>query len=232
MNFLNKLIPPQSIRVFNTIKKSPKTAKEIGRLLNVLPNAVYRAVKPLQDLGLVEERGYPVKFIAKPETSAIEIYSQAMKQNFFEIFGELSQSPALNLQINFIHTRKEMLELYNKDIVLAKKFCNIIISGHEIPAQTMLANKQAMDKGVPIRILVQTLDYPEMLNNWKRIGHEIRYYPKVNARIVTIDENIVYFASYDPKDNKKAIGVRFVYPPYARLMDELFEQRWTKAKII
>ena len=72
----------------------------------------------------------------------------------------------------------------------------------------------------------------ERFKAWEKIGIEIRYLKYMQARIFIYDKEIVYFTSYSESQNQEAIGMRFEYPPYAVLMEELFEQRWSLAKDI
>ena len=64
------------------------------------------------------------------------------------------------------------------------------------------------------------------------MGMKVKYYPIMEARIIIFDAKIAYITSYDPKRKEEAIGVRFQYPPIARILQELFDQRWSKAKEI
>jgi len=213
------------------------TAKEIGKALKIFPNAVYKSTQPLLELGLVEKVSrYPVRFQAQQLTVAIQSYSSIINQNLQEIVGHIPRSSSIqsDLSLNFIRTRKERLELIYRDTAQTRDAINLIASGLEVPAEAILAYKKAIDRGVKIRIIVQNLDEvkAEMYNNWKKIGVEVRYFPGIQARIYTFDHNTLYLSSYDSKDKKETIGVRFTYAPVAKLMDELFEQRWKLAKEI
>ncbi len=66
----------------------------------------------------------------------------------------------------------------------------------------------------------------------KKIGLKVKYYPNMEARTFLTDKEIVYFTSYNPQQKEEAIGMRFHYKPYAKIMDEIFEQRWQLAKEI
>jgi hypothetical protein len=99
---------------------------------------------------------------------------------------------------------------------------------------TILVYKQAIERGVTIKVLVQNLTETseQMFKNWQKIGVKVKYFPNMEARIFIIDEQLVYFTSYDPSKKNEGVGMRFNYRPYAILMSETFEQRWKIAKEI
>ncbi|MBI4049225.1 MAG: hypothetical protein HY395_00180 [Candidatus Doudnabacteria bacterium] len=234
-NFLLKSIPPQSIKIYSFLEDGKsRTAKDIGKQLNIFPNAVYRAIRQLLELGFVRElEGYPIKYQAKSATDAMELYSLIMKQNFQDAFNaKNTHSNEKGLNMSFITTRKELLEQTKRDAEHTKNTFDHIVSGHEIPADSILAYKKSLERGVKIRIIVHQMPQKQMIESWKRMGVEIRYYPDIQGRIFIFDKRIIYFTSYNPKKKQEAIGMRFEYPPFALLMDELFEQKWKLGKTL
>ena len=134
------------------------SAKDIGKRLKIFPNAVYRSIKELLALGFVEVVfSYPEKFQARPAAEAITFYTSMVRQNFYQMLG-LAGSANPNLKISFFQSRKDLLKRFNKDAAKAKKQMNIIISVHEVPADTTLAYKRAVDRGITIRKLIQNKD--------------------------------------------------------------------------
>lgn len=234
-NLLLKTISPQSAKVYNLLlRQQPLSAKEIAQTIGIVTNTAYRDLRELIKLGLAEEvNQYPKKFQAKPEGEALELYSSIIRNNFYETFG-LRKSAQGSLKVSFFETRKDFLKLSEKDSNHAKKQINLIISGHEVPAETMLAKKKAADKGVKIKILIQGLDEERkrVTKAWQKIGAEVRYISNMNTRILIYDSQITYFSSYDPGKQPEAVGVRFDYPPFAKLMDEMFEQKWQQARSV
>jgi sugar-specific transcriptional regulator TrmB len=207
------------------------SAKEIGAKLNILPHAVYRAIKPLEELGIVLKLAtYPTIFEAQSIQDSADLLSLEVKENFQEIFSGKNQgfsSPQL-LKLSFIKNRSDLLEKTSKDIQNAKESIDFIVSGLEIPAESVLSFKQAFENGVAIRAVIQDCSEATegLLRTWDKLGVMVRYYPNMEARIFIIDNEIVYFTSYNPEEKVSGIGVRFHYAPYAKLMNELFEQRW------
>lgn len=230
-----KLFPPQSLAVYRLLAhRVPMTAKDIGEKLGIFPNAVYRSLRPLIESGFVREvEVYPARFEANSYTDAIDFYSSKIRDSFLSGFSQMTPGDE-KIGISFIKTRTELLDATNSDIEDARDSANFIVSGLEVPAETILAYKKSVERGVLVRTLVQNLDDTngEMLSNWQRIGIKVRYYPNMEARIFVVDRKIVYFTSYDPKNKEEATGVRFAYSPFAKIMGEVFENRWKVAKPI
>jgi sugar-specific transcriptional regulator TrmB len=229
---------PQATQIYQVLSSGePMSAKEIGKHLKIFPNAVYRAVRQLLALGFVEEIfTYPVKFQAKPASQALELYLGATRQGFDLAFGLQKSQPHIHklLPLSFLQTRNQLLKMTNKDTAHVKSAINLIASGLEVPAETILLSQRAVERGVKIRLLVQNMKEvtQEKLSSWKKAGVEVKHYPSIEARIFIFDHQLVYFTSYDPNNKEKAIGMRFDYAPYAAMMDELFEKRWQLGKEI
>lgn len=235
-----KFLSPQSRSLYKLlIRNEALNSKEIGGKLGILPHAVYRSIKPLISIGLVEKiKGYPARFKIATPSSAIDAYLLKTKENFLQSFFPkgISSETQTNkeLSISFIKDRPELLERSNQDMSQAKQEVEILVSGLEVPAETILEYKRACERGVKIRTLVQRLDETnrEMLHNWRKIGIDVRYFPLLEARIIIFDSEIVYITSYNPEIKDESIGIRFNYPPIAKLMKELFEIRWATSKEI
>ncbi len=230
-NLLLKSISPQSIKIYKQLLKTgPMSANDVGRKIKILPNTAYRNLKELMSLGFVKKSTqYPAVYEAKSQSETIGLYTNLILQNFHEAFIATGNSKT-NLKIAFIQNRKDLLKQAEDDAYRAKKQINRIISGDAVPAETTLAFRKAVERGVKVRILVQGKSSSQMIKSWKKMGMEIKYTPSLFTRIVTYDGSITYFASYNPDSSQEAIGVRFEYPPLASLMDQVFEERWRTGK--
>ncbi len=216
-------------------EKGEMTAKEIGKSLNIFPNAVYRAINQLLVFNLAEElNSYPVKFKAKKSSEALESLSTVARLNFNSVLGLVNLHSQNNklLPLTFVQRRSDLLKMTAKDTREAKSNIKYIASGLDVPAEIILANQRAVERGVRVRIIAQNMKEitEEKLSNWKKAGVEVKYFPNMEARIFIFDRKIVYFTSYNPKSAEDAFGMRFDYAPFAVLMDELFEQRWRAGK--
>ncbi len=234
---ITKSISPQSEQIYRLLLKNHSlTAKAIAKNLNIFPHAVYRAAKPLIEFGFIHKVGeYPIKYEAKPISETVDLYAFLIMKSFREAFysgqKEIFNKP---LDIQFIKDREDLIEKTNRDLENSKITVDFIISGLEVSPETVLQYKNALQRGVKIKAIVQNLDETtkEMFDNWQRMGVVVRYHPNMEARIFIIDEKIVYFTSYNPQNKDEAIGARFNYSPLARLINELFEKRWKIAEKI
>ncbi len=227
-----KSVSPQSVRILTlVIKEGSLSAVEIAQKISILPNTAYRNLKELIGLGFVRQSDtYPAFYSAKSKEETISLYTNTILQNFQEAFAGM-ESAGDSLKLYFIPNRKELLKQVEKDARKAKRQINRIISGDFVPAETTLAFKQAVDRRVKIRVLVQNKDKSETIRSWRKMGMEVMWTPRIDIRIVTFDGLVTYFASYNSGKAQEAIGVRFEYAPLTILMDEIFEQRWKTGKV-
>jgi len=232
----------QTVSIYRLLThKQPLTASDIGKELHIFPNAVYRAIKPLIDIGITtKSKDYPTRYSTQPSNSALEKYLLIMREAFLTTFISskllVNDSPFLksNLNISLIQDRNDLIEKTNKSVESSKQTVDYVVSGLEVPAETILVYKRAIDRGVKIRSIVQRLDNTskEMFSNWKKIGLNVRFYPSLESRIFIFDKKIVYLTSYDSKNKEEAVGVSFEYPPFGEIITELFNKKWQLAKKI
>jgi len=139
-----------------------------------------------------------------------------------------------SLDVSFVRNRTELLKKTDHDLMQTKVEAHLIVSGLEVPAETVLKYKHAVDRGVTVRILVQNLNEAnkEMLHNWQRNGVDVRHYHVLEARIFIFDAQVVYITSYDPQEKEVGTGVRLNNPAIARVMNDTFRQRWDAAEIL
>jgi sugar-specific transcriptional regulator TrmB len=234
---MNNLLSPQSLAIYQELSKAKyMTAQKLGAKLGIFPQAAYRALKPLEEMGVVEQTGgYPRKYRVKASEDSLKTYLKTAQEEYIKTFlpkDKEKNSLTQLLKIEFIPNRSTYIQRVMKDMEYAKQQIDHIVSGEEVPAETVLARKKALARGVKLRFIVQRVDEFKkyMFANWKRLGLQVRYFPVLEARIIIIDKKIVYITSYNPNVNEEAVGVRFDYAPIARLMQELFEKRWAKAK--
>jgi len=211
------------------------TAKKLGLQLGIHPQAAYRAIRPLEALGVVESTGsYPKKYRICASENSLTTYLKNMQEQYVKTFLTESNKNSLAqlLQIEFIQNRTIAVQKLMEDLQDAKFQVDSIVSGEEVPAELVLVRKDALARGVQQRFIVQKVDEFKryMFGNWKKLGLQVQYYPLLEARIIVVDKRVVYIMSYNPKMNEEAIGVRFDYPPIANLMSELFERRWNQSK--
>lgn len=109
---------------------------------------------------------------------------------------------------------------------------DIIVSGHNVPDETVMAYRKATTMGIPVRMIIHQKSQAQgsQVSRWKEIGISVKYLPYLEVRMIIYDKQVVYITSYDSKRPGSAFGVRFAYEPLALQMSELFEQNWQKAR--
>lgn len=231
-----KTVPPQAAEIYRLLSESGDlTANEIAQQLNILPNAVYRAAKPLLERGMIEQLdSYPVSFKANPANDALNWYLRAAARSFRQDFGSSAKQaidPTLP-NMTFIKDREALLKIGEKEALEAQKTIDYIVSGHRIPDSTVLAYRKASVTGVKIRCIVQ--NDPAKTNAgmelYEDMGAEVRYLPNIGIRLLIFDKRSVILASYDEVQSSRAFGIRFNYVPVAEQMSHLFEHRWQEAR--
>jgi len=235
-----RLLSPQAAEVYKELLtiNNQITAKALGERLNIFPNSIYRLIDELKNFGMVKIlNGRPSRFQAFPVDVAVDKLFLQYQNWFFSNFPLKNEEHSVandDLGVSFIRSRDESVERSTQDQKSMKKELLLIVSGDEVPSETILVNKRAMERGVKIKIIVQRYNggNREMIANWHRMGMEVRFSSTIKTRITIIDSKIVYLVSYDPRDNKKGIGVRFDYQPVAWLLQEIFMQKWKEAKRI
>lgn len=230
-----KLCSPQGLQIHKLLKNDGSlTAKDIGKRLNIMPNAVYRATDQLLELGVVEKtKDYPIKFAAVTDSSAMGWFLVNAQRNFkeaFDIKPNLLDSVSTPT-MSFVRTRANLLVKTNIDTMRAVKTINFIASGLEIPADTIASYQRAASRGVKVRALLQKNDFISRneIQKWLKLGIDIRYLDDLGIRMFLFDSEIAYLTSYKETKKEEAFGLRFKYAPLGIMLNELFEQKWRAA---
>jgi len=231
---LSAQIPPQATQIYQVLLDGGEmTATDIGRSLHIWPHSVYRALKPLINLGcVIKNRNQPATFKAIAPQQAVNLFLAPQKDWFLSTFSQKENIILEQPGITFLNNRNELLDTSIVDQRGSRKKVCLVVSGDEIPAELVLENTRAIKRGVSIRLIVQRIDKDnlKMIHNWIKNGLKVKFYPSVNSRIIIIDSCIVFVTSYNPTNKDEALGVRFVYPPFGKIMSDFFNQIWVQAK--
>ncbi len=230
-------VPKQSIRVFKVLSASGDlSAKQIAEQANVLPNTVYRAMKPLIQLGMVEELAtYPVTYRASSLSVAREWYLRAALESFKKDFGLAAVTSTKNQPtITFIKNRDIMRLVTEQEAHKAQKEINCILSGHKVAESTISVYKDAVARGVKFNVIIENdPKSPDVdLQAFETMGADVKFLPNIGMRLFIFDKKTTVITSYDPEVPTQAFGIMFTYSPVAKQLDQLFEQRWQQAEII
>ncbi len=230
-------VPKQSTHVYKVLSANGDlSAKQIAEKANILPNAVYRAMKPLIELGMVEELAtYPVTYRASSISDARDWYLRAALQSFRKDFGVASSiSPKNQPTITFVKDRDMMRIVTEQEAQKAKKEINCILSGHRVADSTISVYRKAVTRGVTFQAIIENDPAsPDVdLQAFEIMGANVKFLPNIGMRLFIFDKKTAVITSYDPEVPKQAFGIKFTYSPVAKQLDQLFEQRWQQAKSI
>jgi hypothetical protein len=225
---------PKLPRIYRLLLASGQmSARQVAAQLNLVPNAVYRYMEQMRQLGLVRQsQGYPAKYAANSPSVAMGWFLLEAQRTFNQEFGAGRPEEALaGTSMSFLRTRGELLKKTDNDVSIAKHEVNFMVSGLEVPAETILTYKKAIDRGVKIRVLIQKRDdiSVETLDRWLGVGIEARVCPSMGIRMFVFDSEIVYLTSYVEYKKDDAFGLRFRYPPLAAFMGQVFAGMWSSS---
>lgn len=233
------ILSPQSQSVYRILLNSnrPLSAKELALKLQIFPNTVYRLINELDDVGLVAKtNNYPSQFTAKSINEGLSLFLLYQTNWFSKQFSNKNKkeriSNAQDIEFSFIQSRDELMRESAREINKAKKSIDLLRSGHEIPADVMLATIEAKRRGVVTRMLIQDYnkDNAKQVALWKKNGILVRKTPLAYIRLMIYDSTTIYFMSYKHTDSQRDMGMKIVYPPFAAVLSQLFQGWWQKAE--
>jgi sugar-specific transcriptional regulator TrmB len=219
------------------VKSGSLTAEAIGKQLEILPNAVYRLTKRLTKKGFVVSLGqYPTRFQAVPAEIAIN----SLTNNQFKWIEETkvkaielvkSSGNDLPTSIEVLTGRKRMMEKYVELANKAKQEILIISIGEPVSDEIKLANRDALEKKITIRFLVHKYDKENenLLNNWLRMGIEVKHYPGWGFHLVVFDKKRSILATNNPKDTEERTTMVIQNEALSEALSNYFYSLWDKA---
>lgn len=240
-------IAPQSQDLYRVLLTSdqPMEAKQLAKKLNVFPATVYRLTEPLIKMGLITQTNeYPSQFIAKSVDEGLHLFllnqNDWFSHQFFnpdkkKVSARKRQIPkSQQVSISFIQGRDELMNLSEKEINRATESVDLLRSGHEIPADVMLALVEAKRRNVQTRMLIQdySLENASQVTLWKRNGILVRKTELRYIRLMLYDSQTLYFMSYKHTDSRTDLGMKIDYPPLTVILSQLFDQWWEKSETV
>jgi sugar-specific transcriptional regulator TrmB len=202
-------------------------AKELYSYTKLYPQAIYRSLRNLKNQGYLTEFGsHPVKY----RMNDLGAYLKNQENNFVDTVGMLSSALSFDneLSITHIEGREEIWESFRKDEIKATTSIKLLILGtSSIPPEKMLANKQAVDRGVKLKILVQEQNADRgKFSSWKQMSFEVRKTESLKCQFLLIDDNISYIVLFDKKDSNNRFAIRFTNSSLGKVFNNLFDQQW------
>lgn len=239
MNYPVSLTPKRSALIYQHLRLTEKaTAKDIAGAVKSTPNAVYRDIKPLISLGIVEEiSGRPIRYASTPFVQAEQLFLRAALGSFRKQFSaekpkKVDESVP---SIRFIKDRKEMRIVTEKEAEKSRNTICIITSGHRVAESTIDVYRRATHRGVKLRAIIE--NHPDHnksvdIDAYRLMGAETKYLSDLGMRLYIFDDRTVVLTSYDSRYPMRAFGISFTYGPVAKQLQELYDQRWKDSEPI
>jgi len=238
-------LSPQSQAAYNVLLNTdrPLSIKELALRMDILPSLVYRLTEPLISIGLITKtHTRPHQFRAKSIDEGLSLFllyqNEWFSKQFFpsekNINATKKEDQSQEIQFSFIQSRDKLMNQSAKEIAMATKSIDLLRSGHEIPADVMLATLEAKKRNVTTRMLIQ--DYfdenADQVRYWQKNGILVRKTRLHHVRLMIYDASIVCFMSYKHTNSEKDLGMKISYPPLAVIFSKLFGEWWQKAERI
>lgn len=220
------------------LEEGSLSAKEIGKRVNILPNAVYRLMEKLGKKSFVSTIGkHPRIFRAISPSIAFESLA---KRKVLEIeklkdkaIDELTKKKIKTqpTQVNLVNSRYEIMMIYAEMAKEAKKEILLISIGEPIPDEVLLANRDALQKKIRIRMIAHKYDQEnkDLLKAWQKMGMEIRHYPDWGFHLIVFDGKKSLLAVNNPKDTRERVGMQIFSEGLSKALRNYFYYIWGKA---
>ena len=219
------------------IKQGSLTTAQLAQKIGILPNAVYRLVRKLQERGFVTILNtYPVTFQAIPPSTAIESYVGQKNKEFEEIkinsIRSLEENQASTpTKVDIIVSQKG---LFDKFIELSEQVMReilVISIGESVPDELKLACVRAHQRGIKIKFIfhVHNKENAELLKSWVKMGMEVRHFKDGGYHLNVYDGKIAILVTNNPKNTKERLGMVFYNERLANSLRDYFYNIWDRA---
>lgn len=229
---------PDEVRVYETlIKDGPANARALSKKVNVLPNALYRLLKKLISKGLVSPTDkHPAIYRAISPQIALDSYiknKQTELENIKEnIIDQLiTQKGNDQTRIDLIRSAQEFFLTYAELAKQASKEILIISIGEHVPDEVLLANRDAIERGVRIRFIAHKCDSGnlDLLKRWQKMGLQVRHYSDWGFHLVVFDNIKSVLSINNPNNTNERVAFIIHSKGLAKAHSDYFYSVWEKA---
>lgn len=231
----------QEAKVYTELlNKGLLSAKKLAKLLNILPNSIYRLLIKLQNRKLITVSGkYPSIYKAISPSIALDVYTKNKVIEINSIKDVLIQSltqPAKSDQsrIDIIHGQPEFFLNYSQLTRKAKSEILIISIGEQVSEEILLANRDAVTKGIKILFIAHKHNKNNhyLLLNWIKMGLKVKHYPDSGFHLVVFDKKISLLAVNNPDNTNDRTGLLIYNSGLSKALSDYFYSIWEKAEDI
>lgn len=216
------------------------TAYQLAKRLGFLPNAIYRLMRGLvKKKFVVELDTKPATFQPIPPSVALEAFSKHKVQNLEEqkirALQMLStKKPVSQTCINVLTGKNAMFSTYVALAKQAMKEILIISIGESVPDEIKLINRDALERGVAIKMIAHRYDKgnEKLLQSWVKMGIEVKHFPDWGFHLVVFDGQKSIFAVNNPNRTEERISLLIDNKGLSNALRMYFFSLWKKGKVI
>lgn len=217
------------------------TIKDLSRKLNLLPQAVYRTVKNLENKKMVAVLALsPIKIQAFSPGLALPVLVKEKTMKMEKIAAETVNqlvskiAHSSDIQVNIIYGQNAIYAAAARMIEYTKKELLIISIGESIPPDLLLANKRATERGVEIKMIVYKNDSEnrQILDNFKKNGYKIKYYPNWGFHMAIYDSREALLIVNNPQETQQRVAMQLSSAGLSTALRDYFYSIWKKASVL
>jgi sugar-specific transcriptional regulator TrmB len=214
------------------------TATSVAKQVHILPNAVYRVMKKLEEKGFVVIlNSYPVSFQAVPPSVAIANLVQTQEKclesaklaALHELSKKTNDMPQTRIEMSTGNNR--MFAEYMRMAKLAIEEIVIISTGEAVSDEIKLVNRDCQERGVVIKFIVHEYNENnrELLNSWQRMGLEVKYIHDRGFHLMVFDGKQSILAANNPRQTSERASMVIHSEGISRALRDYFYSVWAKA---
>lgn len=213
---------------------------KLANKLNFFPNAVYRLMRRLIHKGFVVKlETKPASYQPVPPMVAIEAFAKQKTRDIEEQKIRVLELLTTNKPISKTHTdlltgRNALFTAYLRLAQTAKKEILIISIGEPVTDEVKLANRDALERGVAIKMIAHKhdKDNEELLQNWVKMGIEVRHTPDWGFHLVVVDGAITILSINNPEETKERTSLVLRNNSLTKAFRSYFMEVWNTSKKI
>lgn len=219
------------------VSEGAGTAYEVAAKLNMFSNAVYRLMAGLVKKGFVVElETRPSVFQPIPPSVAIDAYAKLkikqIEEQKFRVLERFSKPALSRTRIHVLTGRNAMFDAYIQLAKEATKEIFIISIGEEVGDEIKLVNRDAIERGVSIKLIAHRHDKSNeaLLQNWVAMGVMVRHVPDQGFHLVVVDGEKSIFSVNNPTHTHERLSLFVNNQGLSAAFQTYFRSLWNKAK--
>lgn len=227
----------ESTAYLTLVKAGPLSSKELAKIMKVLPNALYRLLDSLIEKSLITATGnHPMIYKAITPKIAFDAFvknqisgMEAIKE---QILLNITTPPKSDqTRIDILGSINEFFHAYGEFASQVKKEICIISIGETVSEDTVLTNRDALERGISIRFIAHKYDKTnqDLLKRWVKMGLEVRHFSDWGFHLVVFDQKISLLSVNNPQHTNDRLSLVIYSTGLSKALHDYFESVWFKS---